>query len=128
VLGILTDAAFTRMFPFDPTDERQMQLEILSEWSGLLECPDLEYISEEAKDLLRILLEESPRRRNTHKKVLNHPWFDEIRKNRESEQKAKEGMGFGRSSEEIRECQKEKIQKQNVFWRETRPDRSLLEF
>jgi serine/threonine protein kinase len=52
-LGILMYAALTGSYPFDPMDQRQTQLEILLGLPELLEYPDLEDVSDEAKDLLR---------------------------------------------------------------------------
>jgi hypothetical protein len=78
-------------------------------------------------NLRLFLFKQASKRRTGAEKVLNHPWFDEIGKNRKSEQKVKEEMGFGKSFEETRECQKEKIPKHDVFCRKIAPDRSTLE-
>jgi calcium-dependent protein kinase len=66
-------AALTGSLPFETEDPRLMQLEIISVLPDLLECPKLESVSDEAKDLVRKLLEEEPKNRVSAEQALNHP-------------------------------------------------------
>jgi serine/threonine protein kinase len=79
-LGIVMSAALTGSFPFETEDPTLMQLEMISGLADLLEGPKLESVSDEAKDLLRKLLEEEPKNRVSAEQALNHPWFEGIRK------------------------------------------------
>ncbi|KAI5118296.1 hypothetical protein M0805_003815 [Coniferiporia weirii] len=75
-LGIILYCLLTGTLPFDDDDESRMREKIIL---GSFDIPD--WLSADARDLLRNILQYEPPKRLTIPQILAHPWFTHSAKN-----------------------------------------------
>ncbi|KAJ3738718.1 Pkinase-domain-containing protein [Lentinula detonsa] len=69
-LGVILYVLLTGMLPFDDDDEQIMRDKVI-----LGEFEDPEWLSEDARDLMKNILQKEPSKRLTIPQILEHPWF-----------------------------------------------------
>jgi serine/threonine protein kinase len=77
-LGVAMHALLTGVWPFDDEDEDELMAKIIAcelDFEGPSAPEEFSWISRDAKDLLRGLLEPNPKHRVTAAQALEHAWF-----------------------------------------------------
>ncbi|KAL0581434.1 hypothetical protein V5O48_000588 [Marasmius crinis-equi] len=69
-LGVILYCLLTGMLPFDDDDEAVMREKVI-----LAEFEDPEWLSDDARDLIKRILVKEPSKRLSIAQILSHPWF-----------------------------------------------------